>query len=51
VKEFPKAAIVSLSSTQFGKIGSIYPGFAIMIAIGLKNPYAKLASGKNLVFV
>jgi hypothetical protein len=35
--------------TQFGEIGSVYPGFAIMIAIGLQKPYAKLESGANPV--
>jgi hypothetical protein len=29
---------VSSSLTQFGEIGSVYTGFAIMIAIGLWNP-------------
>jgi hypothetical protein len=35
--------------TQFRETGSVYPGFAIMIAEGLQEPYAKLESGANLV--
>jgi hypothetical protein len=41
--------IVWLSSTQFGKIGSVYSGFEIMVAIGLSKPYAKSESGANLL--
>ncbi len=42
---------VSLSSTQFGEIGFTYPEFAIIVAIGLQNPYVKPESGANLVLV
>jgi hypothetical protein len=37
------------SSTQLREIGSAYPGFGIMIAIGLQKPYDKQESGVNLV--
>jgi hypothetical protein len=36
-------------STQLREIGFVYPGFVIMIAIGLQKPYAKAESGANLV--
>jgi hypothetical protein len=39
------------SSTQLGEIGSIYPEFVIITAIGLQKPYAKPESGANLVLV
>ncbi len=42
---------VSPSLTQFREIGSVYPDFAIIVAIGLQKPYAKLESGANLVLV
>jgi hypothetical protein len=42
------ALLVSPSSTQLGESGSVYPGFAIMIAIDLQKPYAKLESVTNL---
>jgi hypothetical protein len=42
---------VSPSSTQFGDIGSAYSEFAIIVAIGFWNPYAKPESGENLVLV
>ncbi len=32
--------LVSPSSTLFGEMGSVYPGFVIMIAIGRRKPYA-----------
>jgi hypothetical protein len=35
--------------TQLREIGSVYPGFTIMIAKGLQEPYAKPESGANLV--
>jgi hypothetical protein len=41
--------IVSASSTLFREIGSPYPEFAIIVAIGLRKPYAKPESGANLV--
>jgi hypothetical protein len=41
--------IVWPSSTQFGKIGPVYSGFEITVAIGLPKPYAKSESGVNLV--
>jgi hypothetical protein len=44
-----KVSTVSPSSTQVREIGSIYPGFAIMVAIGLCKPYAKPELGANLV--
>jgi hypothetical protein len=34
---------------QFGEIGSVYPSFAIMTAIGLLKPYTKPEAGANLV--
>jgi hypothetical protein len=40
---------VSPSLTQFREIGSVYPGFAIVIAIGLRKPYAQPELGANLV--
>jgi hypothetical protein len=36
---------------QFGEIGSAYPEFTFIIAIGLQKPYAKPESGANLVLV
>jgi hypothetical protein len=39
---------VAPSSTQFGEILSVYPGFTMIIAIGLQKPYAKPESGANL---
>jgi hypothetical protein len=36
-----KGISVSLSSTQFGETGFVYPGFALMIEIGLQKAYAK----------
>jgi hypothetical protein len=51
-KEFPTRCpdvIVLSSSTRVGEIDSVYPGFTIMIAIGLQNPYAKPKSFANLV--
>jgi hypothetical protein len=41
--------IVLPSLTQFGEIGSMYPGFALIVVIGLQKPYAKLESDANLV--
>jgi hypothetical protein len=36
---FSKFTVSVLPSlTQFGEIGSLYPGFAIIVAIGLRNP-------------
>jgi hypothetical protein len=40
---------VSPSLTQFAEIGSVYPGFGIIVAIGLQKPYAKPESDANLV--
>jgi hypothetical protein len=37
--------------THFGEIGSVYPEFAVIIAIGLQIPYAKPGPGANLVLV
>ncbi len=37
------------SSTPFGEIGSVYPEFVIIVALGIQKPYAKLESGSNLV--
>jgi hypothetical protein len=42
---------VSPSLTHLGEIGSVYPEFVIIIAIGLQKPYAILESGANLVLV
>jgi hypothetical protein len=36
-----KGISVLPSSTQFGETGFVYPGFAIMIEIGLQKAYAK----------
>jgi hypothetical protein len=32
-----------------GEIGSVYPGFMLIVARGLRKSYAKLESGRNLV--
>jgi hypothetical protein len=42
-------SIVSPFSAQFGEIGSAFPEFAIIVAIGLQKPHAKPESGANLV--
>jgi hypothetical protein len=43
------AVSVSPSLTQLGEIGSAYPEFPIIIAIGLQKSYAKPELGSNLV--
>ncbi len=49
--EFKGSYCLALLDPVFlcGEIGSVYPGFMLIVARGLGKSYAKLESGTNLV--
>jgi hypothetical protein len=51
-KRFKKWKLPVLpSSTQFGEIGTVYHGFAIIIAIGLQKPYAENQNQAQILYL